>query len=117
VSAQPLPSQPPGLASLVEIEARLDRLIGDAHHAATARCEAARQRAEATAATLDAEIEHEDARLAAEITAATDAQVSAITTATGAEIARFDAIEGEALAKLAQRVAARLAALAVEEAP
>jgi hypothetical protein len=116
VSTQPVPSAP-GLASLVEVEARLDRMVADARAAATATCEAARRRAEATAATLDAEIEREDARLAAEIAAATDAQVSTIATTTRAEIARFEAIEGVTLAELARRVAARLVALALEEAP
>ncbi|HEU4731045.1 MAG TPA: hypothetical protein VFT22_24290 [Kofleriaceae bacterium] len=101
-----------GLSALVEAEARLDRALDAAREAAIASVAAARRRAEDDAATIDAEIARERARIDAEITTATTAQLAAIAEQARAQAARFDAVRGEALARLGHALAHRLAAIA-----
>jgi len=104
------------LASLVDAEAQLDRALAAARGTANAERAAARHRAELAAATLAAEIERERDRVATEIARATEAQLSTIGAAARAECARFDAVVAGGLTDLAHRLAARLAALALDEA-
>lgn len=105
------------LASLVDAEARLDRMLEVAREAASAERAAAHHRAELAAASLAIEIERERDRVATALAAATDAQVLEIVGGARAECARFDAVVGEALGALAHRLSQRLATLALEEAP
>ena len=94
----------------------MDRVLGAARDTASAERAAARQRADLAASTLAVEIERERERVATEIAAATAAQLSTIVEGARAECARFDAVIAAVLADLANRLAARLAALALEEA-
>lgn len=93
----------------------MDRVLGAARDAARAERAAARHRADLAGATLVVEIEHERERVATEIAAATAAQLSTIVEGARAECARFDAVTAAVLADLAHQLAARLAALALEE--
>jgi len=114
-TASPSPASS-DLAALVDAEARLDRALADARASAQAVRDAARRRADDAAAVLDAEIEHERARLATEIAAATDAQLAAIADRTRAELARYETVRGDVLDDLARRLADRLVAVALDEA-
>lgn len=104
------------LIALADTELRLDQSIAAARDAATAAARDARGRAEAAAAAIDGEIERVRAQIAAEIAAATDLQLDAIATQARAEAARFDAVRGDALEAIAEQLANRLAAIALDEA-
>jgi vacuolar-type H+-ATPase subunit H len=106
---------PSKLAALVDTEARLDRALDDARSAAATAVAAARRRAEASAASIDSELIHERIRIADEVVGATAAQIQAIAQNTRDQVSRYDAVRGDALGEIAHALAARLAALALDE--
>lgn len=104
------------LAVLVETEARLDRALVDARLIAESARALARQRADEAAAAQEAELARERERIATEIEAATRARIAELARTARDAVARYDAVRGPRLAEIARRVAARLVAIANEEA-
>ncbi len=106
------------LAVLVETEARLDRELAGARTKAEQIEQAARERVDAAARALAAEIATAQARAAAEIEQETLAQLRAIEDEARREVQRFDAIRGERAEAIARQIADRLVALVrAEDAP
>ncbi|MGE5181320.1 MAG: hypothetical protein ACM31C_04635 [Acidobacteriota bacterium] len=105
------------LAALVDAEASFDRRLAAARDAANAARDAARKRADEAMAQIDLELERERARIAAEITAATTAELRAIADDARAKLARYEAVHGDELAATARELVRRLAELVLAEAP
>jgi hypothetical protein len=106
------------LAVLVETEARLDRELAGARTKAEQIEQAARERVDAAAQALAAEIASAQARAATEIEQDTLAQLRAIDDEARREVQRFDAIRGERAEAIARQIADRLVALVhAEDAP
>ncbi|HTR50401.1 MAG TPA: hypothetical protein VMJ10_06805 [Kofleriaceae bacterium] len=105
------------LATLVAAEARLDGALADARVAADAVVELARRAAASSDTEFEADLARERARLAAEISARTAAELRAIEDDARADVARFEAMRGDALVPIAHALVRRLVELVREDVP
>ncbi|MGE0397395.1 MAG: hypothetical protein AB7T06_11785 [Kofleriaceae bacterium] len=103
------------LTTLVETEARLDAAVASARIAAEATRAAARERARVALEELEQAIEARRARTEQAIADETRDREQASERCAHDEIARFDAVRGERLDAIAQELARRLVAIAMEE--